>query len=666
MKNILKIKSLIKQLNQYSYEYYTLGQPTIEDYTYDKLYDELIKLEQETNIILSNSPSQKVGNITLNNLEKSKHEYPMLSLAKTKSVDDIIKFRKDQVVIEMDKEDGLTIDIVYDNGQLLQGDTRGNGDIGERITHNIKQFTNVPLTIPYKNKVHIIGEAIITYDIFDEINLNLPLDKQYKNPRNLVSGSVRQLDSIICKQRKVKFIAYIVEGNNELKTKLNQFDFINEQGFDCVNYSIILPTNTKEEIQNTLSNMREIAKTNGNPIDGQVFTYNDIEYGKSLGKTSHHPLDSIAFKFNEDVEFSVLRDIEWQVGRTSKITPVAIFDEIELAGSTVSRASLHNVSILKSFKLGIGDEIAVVKKNEIIPQIIDNMTKSNTLVIPNKCPECKHEAIIKKDENSEVEVLVCTNDNCKAKLIQKISHYVSRNAMNIDGFAEATIEKLIDLGYLKSIQDIYYLSSDKCKYKNEIIKLDGFGIKSYTNLVNAINKSKQCKLENFIFGLGIPNVGRSTAKNMVEYCKGDTPLETINNIINTLPHIWTEAKDIGEIVSNSIHRWFSDKNNLEMLSYLTQMELTFIEDEPKETTDIQENILKDKHIYPTGKFSLTKSELKIQLEKAGAIIETGYKKSLDYLIVANDSSKSGKEDKARNDNVKIMTEDVMTEILNNL
>jgi DNA ligase (NAD+) len=267
----------------------------------------------------------------------------------------------------------LTTDLIYENGVLVQGDTRGNGIIGENITHNIRQFTNIPLTIPYKNKVHIIGEAIITYDVFEEINSKLPpTEKKYKNPRNLVSGSVRQLDSSICKQRKVKFIGYIVEGNNDLKTKEEQLKFIKEQGFQCVNYTVIYPKTTKEEIQNSLENAKRKAELIGNPIDGQVFCYNDIEYGKSLGSTSHHPLHSVAYKYNEDVEISVLRDVEFQVGRTGQITPVAIFDEVELAGTTVTRASLHNLTILKSFKLGISDEIAVVKKNEIIPQIVDN------------------------------------------------------------------------------------------------------------------------------------------------------------------------------------------------------------------------------------------------------------------------------------------------------
>lgn len=658
MDKLERMKELNKQLNQYSYEYYSLGQPSVSDNTYDKLYDELINLEKETGVILSNSVTQKVGNVTLDKLQKSTHEYPLLSLDKTKKVEDVIKFRKNQIIIEMDKEDGLTIDITYENGEIIQGDTRGNGLIGENITHNVKQFTNLPLKIPYKEKVHIIGEAIITYDIFDEINSKLPIDKQYKNPRNLVSGSVRQLDSSICRQRKVKFIGYIVEGNKELKTKLDQFNFIKEQGFECVNYSVITPETTKEYIQILLDKMREYAKENGNPIDGQVFTYNDIEYGKSLGSTSHHPLHSLAFKFSEDVEITILRNIEWQVGRTGKCTPVAEFDEVELAGTTVSRASVHNLSMVKTLELGIGDEVATCKKNEIIPQILDNLTKSNNLVIPIHCPVCGEKLIIKKE--NETEELFCINDNCKAKLVQKISHYASRNAMNIEGFSEATIEKFIELGYLKSIQDIYYLANDKCKYKNEIIKLDGFGRKSFDNLVNAINKSKQCKLENFIFGLGIPQVGKSTAKNLVEFVNGKTTLDKINEILDLQVRDLMRMKDTGNVVASSIYKWFSDVKNREMLSYLSQMELTFVEDNPKEIT---QGVFSGKSIYCSGTFSCgKKNDLKALVENNGGIFANGLNKSLDYLVIGSIKG-SSKEQKARDLGVTVMQEEEFLQII---
>lgn len=658
MNKLERMKGLNKQLNQYSYEYYSLGQPSVSDNTYDKLYDELVQLEKEIGVILSNSPTQKVGNVILDKLQKVTHEHPLLSLDKTKKVEDIMKFKKGKDLVAMLKGDGLTIDITYDNGELTSAETRGNGVIGELITENVKQFTNVPLKIPYKGHIHIIGEAIITYDIFEEINSKLPQDKQYKNPRNLVSGSTRQLDSKICKERKVKFFGYIVEGSDELNTKEEQLKFITEQGFDCIDYVLVRKDYAKENIDEDIIFLKELAKNKQIPIDGLVFMYNNIEYGKLLGSTSHHPLHSIAFKFSEDVEISVLKDIEYQVGRTGAVTPVAIFDEVELAGTTVTRASLHNLTILKSFKLGIGDEIAVVKKNEIIPQIIDNLTKSDTLTIPIKCPVCDGDLIIKKDNESEV--LMCINDDCKAKLVQKISHYASRNCMNIEGFSEATIEKFIELGYLKSIQDIYYLATEKCKFKNEIIKLDGFGKKSFTNLVNAINKSKQCKLENFIFGLGIPQVGKSTAKNLVEFAKGKTPLDIINNILQLKVKDLLKMKDTGSVVANSIYKWFSDIQNREMLGYLTQIELTFIEDKLK---DNKEGVFTGKTLYATGTFAnYKKNELKEIIETNGGIFASGYAKSLSCLVVGSIKG-SSKVDKAKKDGVDVLTEDQFIQII---
>lgn len=658
MNKLERMKELNNQLNQYSYEYYSLGQPSISDNTYDKLYDELIHLEKEIGIILSNSISQNVGNITLDKLQKVEHEYPMLSLSKTKRVEDIIKFRKGKRIIQTDKEDGLTTDLVYDNGMLIEASTRGNAYIGEDITNNVKQYTNVPLIIPYKNKVHIIGESIITYDVFEEINEKLPQDKKYKNPRNLTSGSVRVLDSSICKDRKVKFIGYIVEGNSELKTKEQQLKFIKEQGFDCVNYCIINPKDDCNEIENSLRKAKETAEENGNPIDGQVFSFDDIEYGKSLGNTSHHPLHSIAFKYTEDVEITTLRNIEWQVGRTGKCTPVAEFDEVELAGTTVSRASVHNLSMVKALELGTGDEVSTCKKNEIIPQILDNLTRSNNINIPTHCPVCGEKLVIKKE--NETEELFCINDNCKAKLVQKISHYASRNAMNIEGFSEATIEKFIELGYLKSIQDIYYLSNDKCKFKNEIIKLDGFGKKSFANLVNSINKSKQCRLENFIFGLGIPQVGKSTAKNLVEFVKGNTALDKINEILDLQICNLIKMKDTGIVIANSIYQWFNDIQNIELLSYLIQMELTFIEDKPKET---KEGVFSGKSIYCSGSFNCgKKNELKALVEDNGGIFANGFNKSLDYLVIGSLKG-SGKEQKARDIGVAVISEDEFLQII---
>lgn len=649
MNKLSEIKELISKLNQYSYEYYTLGEPTISDTTYDGLYDKLIELEKDTGVILSNSPSQKVGNITLDKLQKIKHEYPMLSLNKTKNVKDIIKFAKGKTIIQTDKEDGLTTDLVYDKGQLIEASTRGDGYIGENILHNVKQYSNVPLQIPYKNKVHIIGESIIDYDTFNEINSKLPLDKQYKNPRNLVSGTVRQLNSSICKERKVKFIAYIVEGNNELKTKEQQFDFIKGQGFECVRYYIINPSCGIDSIQHKLNIAKEYAEAVGNPIDGQVYSFNDIEYGKSLSNTSHHPLHSIAFKYLEDIEITTLRNIEWQVGRTGIITPVAIFEDIELAGTTVSRASVHNLSILKALQLGINDEISVCKKNEIIPQIVDNLTKSNTIEIPNMCPVCGGQLIIKNDTESEF--LYCQNPSCKAKLIQSITHYCSRQAMNIEGLSEKTIEKFIEKGFIKSIIDIYSLS----QHKSEIVKLDGFGIKSYNKLIESIEKSKQCKLENFIFGLGIPNVGLSTAKDICKYFSNDT-----DKIMTFDKSEYIRIDGIGDIVATSIVDYFNKTKNIRFVNSLIS-QLTFSEDEPQQST--QEGILKGKTLYLTGTFNYgKKKELQQIVESNGGIFSEKFNKSCDYLVIGSLKG-STKGDTAIKMGIEVLEEDEFLKML---
>lgn len=661
MEEMNRIKTLVDQLNRFSLEYYTFGQSIISDETYDELYDELLNLEIETGFILSNSPTQSVGNIVLSKLEKSTHEHPLLSLDKTKDIHVLATFTKGKDGILMHKEDGITIDITYDNGILQKAETRGNGQIGELVTDNVKQFTNVPLTIPHKDKIHVVGEAVITYSVFENINAKLLLEKQYKNPRNLVSGSVRQLDSNICKQRQVKFIAYNLFGT-DITYKSEQLIWLEKQGFEIVCFRKLEKWNMSQEddLKYFIETLKEKAIELSLPIDGLVLAHDDIEHGDSLGKTSHHYNHSLAFKFNEDVEISILRDIEWQVGRTGVITPVAVFDDVELAGTTVNRASVHNISILKELQLGIGDEISVVKKNEIIPQIVDNITKSDNILLPLHCPSCGAYTDINISD-SGVKTLFCTNDNCTAKLVQKISHYVSRNAMNIEGLSEKTIEKFIEIGILKSISDIYILH----RYKNRIINLEGFGIKSYNKMIEAINNSKQCKLENFIFALGIDNVGKSTSKTLVEFAKrsSNISLDALNNILDLQVEKLLDMKDCGEIGAYSIYNWFSNKTNREILEYLTQTELTFIEDEIKEEIIVVDNPLKGMKVYPTGAFNLKKSELKIELEKLGALVENGYKKSLDYLICGGDTSKSGKIAKALIDNVALFQEEDLLKLI---
>lgn len=643
-----KMKSIIEKLNRYAYEYYTLDNPSISDETYDSLYDELVNLEKETGIVLSNSPTQRIGYEVKKELSKISHKHPLKSLDKTKDVNTLIKFLKGREGVFMLKLDGLTNELVYRNGKLVEASTRGNGEIGEDILHNVKTYTNIPLEIPFKEEVRIIGEAIITYDIFEKININ----KEFKNPRNTVAGSVRQLDSNICKKRQVKFIAYNVF-DKEFKTKIEQLEWLKTQGFKIVSYGTV---QDKIGIEESIVMMPIGAEESGIPIDGLVLTFDDLEYANTLGNTSHHPLYSIAFKYNDDVEFTKIRKVEWQVGRTGVLTPVAIFDEVELDGTTVSKASLHNLSIIKELQLGIGDEVGVFKANQIIPQIKDNLTKSNNLEIPRTCPECDYNTDIKVTNNAEF--LICTNPNCKAKLVQKISHYVSRNAMNIDGLSEKTIEKFIDKGFLTSVLDLYRLE----QYKNEIVKMDGFGLKSYNNLIKSIETSKQCKLENFIFGLGIDGVGLSTSKDLVSFVSGNTGIDKICDIKDMQISDFMGIKDVGEITAESLYKWFNDNKNNKLLYGLTK-ELKFIDTTKKEIVEIKENPLLNKSVYPTGKFTLKKDELKAKLELLGAKVENGYKKSLDYLICGGDTSKSGKVDKAKKDGVSLMKEDTLIKII---
>ena len=558
----------------------------------------------------------------------------------------------------MAKEDGLTVQLTYDHqGYLIKAETRGNGQIGEDITHNIVCFSNIPTKINVNKETIITGEAIIDYKTFDEINNKLDKDKQYKNPRNLVSGTVRQLDNKICKERKPKFIAYIYE-NSEFKSKVDQLAYLRGLGFDITPFREIEGRISINELNNIIDELKDAIEQLSHPIDGLVFTYDDIEYGKSLGSTSHHPLHSIALKFQEDSEITTLREVKWQVNRTGLVKPVAIFDTVELAGTEVSRATLENLDYIEDLKIGIGDEIVVIKANEIIPKIIDNITKSNTLDIPTHCPICSEKLIVDgKDSRS----LYCVNENCNNKIVKKIQHFCSKEAMNIEGLSIKTIEALNDIGLLNSINDLYKLVDPI--YKNKILKLEKFGVKKYNNLIDSINKSRECYLHNFIYALGIPNVGKTTAKDMVDFCSenGDLDaIETLKVILCCEFGFFKAIPDIGDVVANSICDYF---NNIDDDFHKLVSELSFKEYKTENKNRIVDNKLKGKTVYPTGKFTINKNELKLKLEGLGAIISSGYKKSLDYLIVGGDASKSGKVDKAIKDGVELMGEDELMELL---
>lgn len=515
---IKRLKGLVTTLNNYRNAYYNKNNSPVSDYEYDKLYDDLTELEKETGVYLSNSPTQSVGYEILSKLEKVKHSHPMLSLDKTKSTEDLVKFSGGRDCIISLKMDGLTCLITMDNGRLVQAESRGNGEVGELITHNAKVFKNIPLAIKDKDKREFEGEAIITKQDFDIVNDNLPAGvEKYKNCRNLASGSVRQLDSSIAKERNISFIVWKIPDG--FSTFTSGFEYAQSCGFDVVPY-VKYNSNT-DDINEKIEYMKKYAEFKGYPIDGLVITYNDVAYGKSLGMTGHAPKHSLAFKFVQEDETTTLRQIEWSMGKTGDLTPVAIFDPVEIDGTEVSRASVHNVSIMKDLLLGIGDEITVFKANQIIPKIRDNLTKSNTATIPSTCPICGAPTEIVQDNDSQV--LRCTNDDCRGKLLGKLSHFCSRNAMNIDGMSEATLEFLIKRGWVSNFVDLYQLD----RYAADWFRLPGFGKRSVEKLLQAIENSKNTTLDRFINALSIPLIGKSTAKLIAKSCGNN--LETFFN-----------------------------------------------------------------------------------------------------------------------------------------
>ena len=567
-----RMKELIEVLNKASKAYYAEDIEIMSNAEYDELYDELLMLEEKTGTVLAGSPTVNVGYEAVDNLPKETHESPMLSLDKTKDREALRDWLNGHEALLSWKLDGLTIVLTYENGTLSKAVTRGNGEVGEVVTNNAKTFINLPHKIAYKGKLIIRGEAVISYDDFNKINEEIPEEgAKYKNPRNLCSGSVRQLNNEITAKRNVRFIAfnYVSQGGSDTDFKLRseQFDFLKKQGFEVVEYHKV----TEDSILDKISYFAKMVANYPIPSDGLVLTYNDIEYGRSLGRTAKFPRDSIAFKWADETANTHLIDMEWSPSRTGLINPVAIFEPVELEGTTVSRASVHNVSIVKSLMLGIGDEISVYKANMIIPQIKENFTKSGNLTIPKFCPACSEKTQI-KNENG-VETLYCVNEACPAKQIKRFSLFVSRDAMKIDGLSEATLEKFISVGFIKKLSDIYKLA----EHKEAICNMDGFGDKSYEKLISSIEKSRDVLLPNLIYALGILNVGLSNAKII---CKAfDYDIEKIKNA--TVEEI-AVTDNIGDVIATSVFDFFHDSEKLSEFNELVN-ELNILIPEKKET-----------------------------------------------------------------------------------
>lgn len=656
MEKVKRIKELVKQLNEYRDAYYNEARPVVSDAEYDKLFDELSELEKETGVVYANSPTQTVGYVVKSELEKVKHSHPMLSLDKTKSVDDLVKFAREKDCILSLKMDGLTCLLTYENGELVQAETRGDGEVGELITHNAKVFDNIPLTIDYKGHFEIEGEAIITYDDFNKINEFLSDDKKYKNPRNLASGSVRQLDSKTAAKRHIKFIAWKVptevpEGicsNSFLHRLMCARDF----GFEIISF-LAYSSSDKEHLPEMIESLKTKAHNYGYPIDGLVMTYNDIQYGESLGMTGHHPKHSIAFKFYDEEVETVLKNIEWSMGKIGSLTPVAIFYPVEIDGTMVERASLHNVSILTKLDLQIGDTIIVYKANQIIPQVKENLSakdrESAYIRIPSQCPVCESSTQIVKENDSEV--LMCTNPHCKGKLLGRVSHFVSKKGMDISGLSEETIKKFIELGWITEITDVYNLE----QHYDRLSTMSGFGKKSVDKLRKSIENSKTVRLDKFITSLSIPGIGTSQSKELA------AAFSTWNEFRDASVGFYnfTQLDGFGDVLNNNIHSWFTDMCDIadKLASFMT------FETGVNQNTD---DSLNSKSFVVTGKVFRFKNrdEVKAEIEKRGGKVTGSVTKST-YALINNDiESNSSKNKKAKELGVKIITEDQLIEMLN--
>lgn len=654
--NKFDIASRVRELNRASEAYYNTGQPIMSDAEFDNKLEELRQWEEKTGIVLSNSPTHNVGATVLDNIKEVTHKTPMLSLEKCHSIEEIIKFANNHNLVASVKLDGLTVRLTYKDGNLVLAESRGNGTVGSDVTEHVKQFTNVPLHIDKEGTYIIDGEALIKLDNFAEINTN----GEYKNSRNLAAGTLSSLDTSVVKDRKLSWYAWeVVEGDNDnsfYKRLLNAQNL----GFDVVPcYNITI--NEFNQLQIHIDNFINIAEKENLPQDGVVFKFDDVEYGKSLGNTSHHFRNGIAYKiFNDSVETKLV-DIEWTMGKTGSLCPTAVFNPIEIEQTIVERASLHNISVMKQI-LGnpwIGQHIGVFKANLIIPQIRwaeeDDKYKKNYINIPRICPICGQPTKIVKDNNSEV--LVCTNDNCKGKLLGKLTHATSKNALNIDGLSESTIEKFINLGWLNSTKDIYNLF----KHKDEMKILNGFGKKSVEKLLDSIEKSRNTNLQRFLYSLSIPLLGNSASKDIAEFCNNDFNA-FVGAITSEGMNAFTSINGIGEALGRSIIGYWRLHN--EKIMDLAQ-EFTFIKNEENEK--VKNDNIKGKVFVVTGSVNhyANRNELKADIEKNGGKVTGSVSAKTNYLINNDINSNSSKNNKAKELNIPIITEEQFVSMLTN-
>lgn len=651
MNSLNRMKELVTILQEASKAYYAEDREIMSNFEYDKLYDELIKLEEETGTTLAGSPTITVGYEAVDELPKETHESPMLSLDKTKDREALKEWLKDKEGLLSWKLDGLTVVLTYENGKLLKAVTRGSGEVGEVVTNNAKTFVNLPLTIPYKGKLILRGEAVITYEDFKKINDEIEdAQAKYKNPRNLCSGSVRQLNNEVTKNRRVRFFAFSLvkaeeeenlnSENDALKftTHEAEFEFLRSIGFEVVEYKKV----TADSILESIQYFEEKVAGYEVPSDGLVLTYNDIAYGKSLGRTAKFPRDAIAFKWADEMRETTLLEMEWSPSRTGLINPVAIFEPVELEGTTVSRASVHNISIVKGLKLGIGDTITVYKANMIIPQIAENLTMSDSLEIPECCPACGGKTEVR--QVNEVQSLYCTNAECSAKKIKAFTLFVSRDALNIEGLSEATLEKFIGKGFLHDFTDIFHLD----KYEDEIKAMEGFGEKSYKNLLESVENARQTTLPKVIYSLGIANIGLANAKMICKEYKYN-----LQDMMNATVEELSQIDGVGAVIAGTFCDYFREEKHRQLVEKLLE-ELHIV----VETVDESNQILAGKAFAITGSLEHfeNRNQLKEKIESMGGKV-TGSVTGKTFALINNDAaSNSSKNKKARELGVEIMTE----------
>lgn len=642
MKQIERMKELSEKLRAASKAYYQGDTEIMSNLEYDRLYDELAELERQTGTVLAGSPTVTVGYEALEQLPKERHEEPMLSLDKTKSVEELAGFAGSHEVLISWKLDGLTVVLTYRGGSLVKAVTRGNGETGEVITNNAKVFQNIPLQIPHQGELILRGEAIITYSEFEKINEEIAdAEARYKNPRNLCSGSVRQLNNEITAKRHVRFYAFTLvraEGAEPGSLRSDQLEWLKAQGFETVEYHRAHAAQVAE----TVAWFEKEISHYDVPSDGLVVTYNDIAYGRSLGRTAKFPRDSIAFKWQDEVRETTLREIEWSPSRTGLINPIAVFDPVELEGTTVSRASVHNLSIMKTLRLGIGDTITVYKANMIIPQIAENLTGSGRLEIPEICPACGGKTAIR--QLNDVETLYCTNEHCSAKQIKSFALFVSRDAMNIEGMSEATLEKLIARGYIHTFADMFHLNH----FRDEIMEMDGFGEKSYLNLMESIERARVTTLPRVVYALGIPNIGAANAKLLCRFFGYE-----MERLRTASEEELASIEGMGEVIAASVRKYFADPANAAAVdALLAELEI----EKPQEQED--GSALAGKTFVITGSVEqfANRSELKAYIEDRGGKVTGSVTKKTDYLINNDTESSSSKNKKARELGIPVLSE----------